>query len=155
MTASIRNAGATLTTTLLLARAHAHMTAMHPQPFVFEQGVAALGVGQPTNRADRSTFIRFQVKLICTAHININTPTLEIEVDLEGTVGQLAGAIYQRARWHWPDLRPASMYIRRSRQGIVDMSDLNRPVFDVLPMAWNDEYLMCRICEVPHTDDQE
>ena len=133
------------------------MTAALPQPFVFEHGVASLGVGQPTNPTDRSTFIKFNVKIICTVNTDISVRYFDtpIEIDLEGTVGQLAGVLYDRAVWKWPDVRPASMFLRRNLIGFVDMHDLSRPVVDVMPMAYNDEALMCRIYEAPHAEDQD
>ena len=144
--------------TLLAATpsAHASMDVHLQQPFVLEQGVTSLGMGQPTNPEDRSTYVKFLVKVMCTdrAEFGIRYIDEPIEVDLEGAVGQLAGAVYNRAVQKWPDVRPASMFVRRGKH-VLDMTDLRRSVQDVLPMAYNYELLTFRIFEVPHPEEAQ
>ena len=61
--------------------------------------MASLRVGQPTNRADRSTFVRFLVKVVCADRAGFGIRYIDepIEVDLECAVVHLARAVYMIA----------------------------------------------------------
>ena len=109
-------------------------------------GVAPPGVG-PTNPADRTTFVRFLVKVQCFERRGfsrfLNAP---VEVDLDGEVRLLARAVYYAAMEEWPDLRPTHISARRGRKP-MSISDLDQSVREVMPMAWNDELLWFRLHE--------
>ena len=112
--------------------------------------MASLRVGQPTNRADRSTFVRFLVKVVCADRAGFGIRYIDepIEVDLECAVVHLARAVYNRAVQKWPDVRPVGISARRGKHDL-NMTDLRRSVRDVLPMAYNDELLTFELYEAP------
>ena len=135
------------------------MSAAPLHRFVFQDGVSSLGEGQPTNPMDRSSFVRLCVKFVCFARPDIGVRGYDtpVEVDIEGSVGHLAGALYNSVTRRFPDLHPDSMVLRRGRMVLVEVreTDLDRPVVDALPMAYNDEALVCLIEEAPQNSDQD
>ena len=107
-------------------------------------------MASPTNRADRSTFVRFLVKVVCAdrAWFGIRYIDEPIEVDLECAVVHLARAVYNRAVQKWPDVHPVGISACRGNHNL-NMIDLRRSVRNVLPMAYNGEFLTFELYKAP------
>ena len=107
---------------------------------------AEQGIALPTNQADRSMFVRFLVKVVCADHAWFSDEP--IEVDFECAMVHFVRAVYNRAVQKWPDVHPVGISACRGNHDL-NMIDLRRSVRDVLPMAYNGEFLTFELYEAP------
>ena len=92
-------------------------------------------------------FVRFLVKVVCADHAWFSDEP--IEVDLECAMVHFVRAVYNRAVQKWPDVHPVGSISACRGNHDLNMIDLRRSVRDVLPMAYNGEFLTFELYEAP------